>query len=417
MSKVRFDTHVTPHGLTLIGEYHEHAVSTSLMFVVEAGSRDETPEIAGVSHFLEHMAFKGNEAYTADDLNRLFDEIGANYNAFTRVDATAYYGSVVQSRADEFLTLLAQLLQPSLREDDFAVEKNVILEEIAMYQDRPEMHLYDESRHRFWNGHGLGNSILGTAESISALTSEQMRAYFQNRYSTQNMLFVVTGKYNWDAVVRQVTELTAALASHPVERTVAPATVQTGVFHETQERLKRTHAMTWYQAPKRPTEPNYTLPLLTNLIGGSSNSRMYWDIVAPGLAEDASLYADQTVDNGMFYGIFDCAPEDAAEVLQAYRAVLQTVQSEGLSEKEWKQARRKYAAALTMAAETPRGRLRALAFSYLEWKRYISLDEQLDLIMSASLSEANAFLATRPFDEEFLMTLGPTNPKFSSLKR
>ena len=417
MSNVRFDTHVTANGLTLIGEYHEHAVSTSLMYVVNAGSRDETPELAGVSHFLEHMAFKGNEQYTADDLNRLFDEVGANYNAFTRVDATAYYGSVVHSRAEEFLTLLSQLLRPSLREDDFTVEKNVILEEIAMYQDRPEMHLYDQSRERFWNGHGLGNSILGTASSVAGLTSEQMRTYFHSRYSTKNMLFVATGKYNWDALVRQVTELTKDFASGPIQRAFAPATVQSGVFHETQERLKRTHMIMWYPAPKRPSAPNYTLPLLVSLIGGSSNSRLYWELEATGLAEEASLYADQTTDNGMLYGFLQSAPEDAHQVIDTYRQVLHTVQTEGLTKKEWEQARRKYAAATTMAAETPRGRLRALAFSYLAWQRYLSLDEQLDLVMSASLDEANDFLATEPFNSEFLMTLGPTNPKFSSFKR
>lgn len=417
MSNVRFDSHVTAHGLTLIGEYHEHAVSTSLMYVVNAGSRDETPDISGVSHFLEHMAFKGNEQYSADDLNRLFDEIGANYNAFTRVDATAYYGSVVQSRAEEFLTLLSQLLKPSLRESDFEVEKNVILEEIAMYQDRPEMHLYDQSRERFWNGHGLGNSVLGTTESITALTSAQMRDYFQRRYSTKNMLFVITGKYDWDAIVRMVTDLTSDFATAPITRAYRPASVQTGAFHETQTRLKRTHMMTWYEAPKQPSTVNYTLPLLVSLIGGSDNSRLYWELVATGLAEDAALYVDQTPDNGTFYGFLDSAPEDAQAVLHAYRAVLETAQTDGLSQKEWEHVRRKYAAVTTMAAETPQGRLRTLAFSFLKWQRYVSLDEQLDRIMSASLDEANAFLASRPFDDEFLMTLGPRDPQFSSLQR
>lgn len=413
MSNVRFDHHVTASGLTLIGEYHEHAVSASAMFVVDAGSRDESPAVSGVSHFLEHMAFKGNEQYSADDLNRLFDELGADYNAFTRVDATAYYGSVVATQAESFINLLAQLLTPSLREADFLVEKNVILEEIAMYQDRPEMHLYDQSRAQFWNGHGLGNSILGTPASIEALRSEQMREYFHTRYSTRNMLFAITGQYDWDEVVAQVTALTGGFATNPITRDFAAATPHAGVAHETQARLKRTHVATWYPAPPRGANPSYTISLLTGIIGASSNSRLYWDIVAPGLAEDAALYVDQSPDNGVFYGFLDTAPEDAGEVIARYREVLHTVQTEGLLEDEWERARKKYAAAITMAAETPRGRLRALAFTYRDYRRYISLNEQLDLIMQASLSDANAFLATKPFADEFLMTLGPTEPKFS----
>lgn len=413
MSNVRFDHHVTANGLTLIGEYHEHAVSTSAMYVVNAGSRDETPEVSGVSHFLEHMAFKGNEHYSADDLNRLFDELGADYNAFTRVDATAYYGSVVATQAEAFIKLLSQLLTPSLREEDFLVEKNVILEEIAMYQDRPEMHLYDQSRAQFWNGHGLGNSILGTTASIEALTSEQMRAYFHTRYSTRNMIFAVTGKYDWDAIVDQVTVLTQHFAATPIERDFGPAKPHTGVEHETQSRLKRTHVATWYPAPPRNPNPDYTISLLTGIVGASSNSRLYWEIVAPGLAEDAALYVDQAADNGVLYGFLDTAPEDAGEVINRYREVLHTVQMDGLDEEEWERARKKYAAAITMAAETPRGRLRALAFSYSDYGRYISLAEQLELIMRASLDDANAFLATKPFTNEFLMTLGPEEPKFS----
>lgn len=413
MSNVRFDHHVTDNGLTLIGEFHEHAVSASAMFVVDAGSRDETAAVSGVSHFLEHMAFKGNEQYSADDLNRLFDELGADYNAFTRVDATAYYGSVVASHSEAFIHLLAQLLTPSLREEDFLVEKNVILEEIAMYQDRPEMHLYDQSRAQFWNGHGLGNSILGTPESIQALTSAHMRDYFHTRYSTRNMLFAITGQYDWDDVVAQVTALTSEFAADPIARNYTAATPHVGVAHETQERLKRTHVATWYPAPPRATNPSYTISLLTGIIGATSNSRLYWEIVAPGLAEDAALYVDQSPDNGVFYGFLDAAPEDVHEVIARYHDVLHTVQTDGIREDEWERARKKYAAAVTMAAETPRGRLRALAFSYRDYGRYVSLTEQLDLILSASLSDANAFLATKPFADEFLMTLGPTEPKFS----
>ena len=168
-SELRFDKKVLDNGLTIIGEHNPRAVSSAVGYMVHTGARDETPEMAGVSHFLEHMLFKGNERLSADDINRTFDELGADYNAYTSEERTVYYGAVPADRAGELLGLLTELMQPSLRQEDFDMEKKVILEEIAMYQDRPSQRLFELANERYWAGHPLGNSVLGSNESVGGL--------------------------------------------------------------------------------------------------------------------------------------------------------------------------------------------------------------------------------------------------------
>src|SRR6185312_12145608 len=133
-----FHSHKLANGLQLIGETSPSARSAALGFFVRTGSRDETSEVSGVSHFLEHMMFKGTPNRSPEDVNREFDEMGARYNAFTSEEETVYYGAVLPRFQNRILDLLADMMRPALRKEDFDMEKNVILEEIAMYEDRPQ---------------------------------------------------------------------------------------------------------------------------------------------------------------------------------------------------------------------------------------------------------------------------------------
>ena len=190
---MQFHQHTLSNGLQLIAEVNPHVHSVAAGFFVRTGSRDETAAVSGVSHFLEHMAFKGNDRYTADDVNRIFDEVGANYNASTGEEVTMYYASVLPEYLDTTMELLAVLMQPSLGQDDFDMEKNVILEEIGMYDDHPSFTAYDTIMATHFAGHPLGQSILGSRDSITALTSDQMRQYHGDRYRAGNMTLAITG--------------------------------------------------------------------------------------------------------------------------------------------------------------------------------------------------------------------------------
>src|SRR5262245_35308701 len=160
VSSVKFHHQKLKNGLTIIGETNAAARSAAVGFFVRTGSRDETAEVSGVSHFLEHMAFKGNERFTADDVNRIFDEVGAKYNASTSEEVTLYYAAILPEYLESTFEILSGLLYPSLRQEDFDMEKNVILEEIGMYEDQPTFTAYEELMRSHFAGHPLGQSIL-----------------------------------------------------------------------------------------------------------------------------------------------------------------------------------------------------------------------------------------------------------------
>src|SRR4051794_38277946 len=173
-----FHSHTLPNGMQVIGETSPSARSAALGFFVRTGARDETEDVSGVTHFLEHMVFKGTPHRTALDVNRDFDRIGAHYNAFTSEENTVFYASILPEYLPQAVDILADILRPSLRTEDFEMEKKVIIEEIGMYDDQPTWSAYDHAKKCYFDVHPLGNSILGTAESITALTRDQMHSYF-----------------------------------------------------------------------------------------------------------------------------------------------------------------------------------------------------------------------------------------------
>jgi predicted Zn-dependent peptidase len=177
---VPFQSHVFDNGLQIIGETSPSARSVALGFFVRTGARDETKEISGVTHFLEHMVFKGTPNRTAEDVNRDFDRIGAHYNAFTSEENTVFYAAILPEYLPAAVDILADILRPSLRNEDFDMEKNVIIEEIGMYEDQPMWSAYDHAKRIYFADHPLGKSILGTAESIRALTRDQI-AFVRSR--------------------------------------------------------------------------------------------------------------------------------------------------------------------------------------------------------------------------------------------
>lgn len=163
------------NGLTLLGESNPANVSSAIGFFVKTGARDETAVESGLSHFLEHMLFKGTPTRSAIQINLELGNLGAQANAFTSEENTVYYAAVIPERFAEMQELLSDMLRPSLDPNEFAMEKKVILEEIALYQDRPHFYLFEQAFKDYFGSHPAGNSVLGTHASVSALTHQQDR--------------------------------------------------------------------------------------------------------------------------------------------------------------------------------------------------------------------------------------------------
>src|SRR3984885_11664590 len=177
-----FRQHQLSNGLDIIAEENPDSHSFAAGVFFKAGARDEGANINGVSHFLEHMMFKGSTKYTWEDVNRIFDELGAKYNAFTSQEMTAYYANVLPEFTERAIEHLSHLLRPAIRVEDFTTEKKVILEEIAMYLDDPGHRLYERLMEAHFANHPLSFRVLGSAESIQKLERDQMAEYFARRY-------------------------------------------------------------------------------------------------------------------------------------------------------------------------------------------------------------------------------------------
>ncbi len=210
---MEFRKHQLANGLEIVAECNGEAHSTALGFFVQTGARDETADVSGVSHFLEHMMFKGTAKRTAEDVNREFDEMGAHYNAFTSEENTVYYAAMLPEYQTAAVELLADIIRPSLRDEDFETEKQVIVEEIRMYEDQPPFGADDKCKAAHFGSHPLSRSVLGTVQSITDLRVEAMRQYFERRYSPGNISLVGAGRIDFDAAGRHGRAICAASGS------------------------------------------------------------------------------------------------------------------------------------------------------------------------------------------------------------
>ncbi len=405
---LRFDHVRLGNGLTIVGEHNAGAQSVAAGYFVHTGARDESEDVAGVSHFLEHMMFKGTERRSAADINREFDEIGAQNNAFTSEERTVYYGAVLPARVPALLDLLTDMMRPALRQDDFDIEKNVILEEIAMYEDRPHFRVFELANGRYWRGHPLGNSVLGGHASIAALTREQMLAYFERRYGPGNITLVLSGAYDWDAVTSQVAAATAAWSpqggerAHPVAK---PASGEDGVRDDN---LQRLHVATYAPGVAAQSDRRFAASLLASVVGDDSGSRLFWSLVDKGLADSASLQHEASDGAGAFVGYLSAAPERGDDVVRRYREVLENAHEEPPTADEWHRAQRKLATSMTLRAEVPLGRLVSLGSTFEVLGRYQSVQELVGTILETPLEAGLELLHERPFDRLYVFSLGPS---------
>ncbi len=402
-----FQKKVLENGLTIIGEHNPQAQSFAAGYFVNTGSRDESSDIAGVSHFLEHMMFKGTQRRSAEDINREFDELGANNNAYTNSERTVYYGAVVAERGPELVDLLSDMMRPSLKQDDFDMEKKVILEEIAMYEDRPDFKVFEIANEKFFNKHPLGNSVLGSTESITALTREQMQSYFTSRYAPNNMVLSLAGNYDWDKMLLTVDSLSKTWESQESPRSYPEAKLLKGAESFLDPKLKRSHVAYFAAGVSAQNEDRFAASLLANCIGDGSSSRLYWALIDKGLADSAYLYHDSSDGIGSYSGYLSSAPEQLAEVKAIYSEVLIEVEKEGLSEEEWERSKRKVATSLTLRAETPYGRLMALGSSYLYSKEYMATPELINKLFATKLKTAHELLERKPFSNMYSYSLSP----------
>lgn len=406
-----------PNGLDVVAEVSEAAHSASLGFFVKTGARDEHESISGMSHFLEHMVFKGTDTLSAEDINLRFDSMGASSNAFTSEEDTVYYAAVLPEKQHDALELLSAMMRPALREDDFITEKQVILEEIKMYDDQPPFGADDRCRALFFKNHPLAQSVLGSTSSIEALQVEAMREYHQQRYSSNNLVLAASGAVDFESLIKSAHRLCGEWKpSPPSNRKVSFSSSQCEAVTDviTREQAALEYAVRMSPGPAEDTNDRFAAKLLAMVIGDDSGSRLYWDLVDSGRAEHAACHHHDFLDAGIFVTQLSCEPETTHSLLDRIVEIYQGAEDD-LSTNEVDQARNKLLSRVVLAGERPRQRLFSLGLEWAHLSRYRSVSDDLVTLDTISREDLHRILAEWHLPASSSTVLaGPLSNKVSS---
>jgi len=406
---IDFKQHTLSNGLTVLAEVNESAHTAGVGFFVKTGARDETPELMGVSHFLEHMMFKGTDRRSADDVNREFDEIGANYNAYTSHEQTVYYAHVLPEVLPQAVDLFSDMLRPALRNEDFDTEKQVILEEIGMYDDRPEWRLQDRLLEEHYGKHSLGYRVLGTTQTVGALTADQMRNYFNHRYSPDNMVVSAAGRVDFDRLCADLEARCGRWTPTHAQRTYTAPREDERRVEMKQASVNRHYLAMLCPGPPSQDVMRYPAKVLSDVLGDSDGSRLYWALIDPGLADEADFSFWPHDQAGAFMAFTSCEPDRAqaieAKLFETLDAVVTGAPE--VSSDEVHRAVNKLVTRATLQGERPSGRMQALGSKWLVHGRYVSLDEELDHLLAVTADDVRTVLNRYTLMPRTVVTLGP----------
>jgi predicted Zn-dependent peptidase len=404
---MRFHQTVLDNGLQVIAELNDQAWSVASGFLVKTGSRDESAEVAGVSHFLEHMVFKGTPRRDALAVNRDFDRVGARHNAQTSEENTFYHVTCLPEYLPRAFDVLADILRPSLRGDDFETEKKVIIEEIRMYLDDPMSVAFETARAAHFGPHPLGQSVLGTVESIDGLKLEWMCDYFARRYGAENIVLAFAGKTDWDQAIALAQEHCGRWPSGAaVRQAVTPrgsGSFRTILRADDQQETVVAVA----DAPPLESDDRYAAQLLATILGDHTGSRLYWALIDPGYADGAELSYQDYNQAGAFYTFLSCAPDETQANLGRIDEVYRMMLTDGPSAEELARAQNKVLARIVLGSERPMGRLTSLGFHWAYRREYLPVAEELEAFSRVTLADLRRVLDCWPLLPMTIVPVGP----------
>ena len=404
---MQFRKEVLDNGLHVVAECDDSAHTTALGFFVNTGARDESDELSGVSHFLEHMLFKGTPSRSAEDVNREFDEMGAHYNAFTSEEHTVYYAAVLPELQNRVLDLLGDILRPSLREEDFETEKQVIVEEIKMYADQPPFCGDDRCKALYFGDHPLGRSILGTAETVTRLTASQMRDYFLQRYSPSNITLAAAGKVDFASMVEAARKISKPWERREVLRELPVVHPRSEFELINHEPATQQYTMHLAAGPAAMDQDRYAAKVLTVIVGDDTGSRMYWDLIDPGKVDHVSLGHHDYQGAGIYMMYMSCHPDQTASNLEVVDGIYRQIELQGIEQQELDQAKSKINSRVVLASEKPRNRLFAIGGNWIQRREYKSVQEDLAIVDGLTVDDIHSVLEKFPLSQNTTLSIGP----------
>ena len=408
---------VHPSGLRIVTEEIPNVRSAAFGIWVNVGSRDESPRVAGASHFLEHLLFKGTKTRTALEISSAIEAVGGEMNAFTSKEYTCFYARVIDTDLPLAIDVIADLITSSLgRPEDVESERKVVLEEISMRDDDPSDLVHDLFAETFFGDTPVGRPILGTVESITEISRNSVFNYYKKKYLPQDIVVSIAGNIKHQKVIDQVLKAMSKdeflgsdkypanmRASTPIRRKGE----QVGLIYR---KTEQAHLFLGVDGVARDDERRFAMSVLSAALGGGMSSRLFQEVREKrGLAYSVYSYAQQFAGTGMLGFYAGCTPKKATEVIRIIREVLNDVAVNGLTHEELLRAQGAVKGTLVLSQEDTGSRMSRIGKSELVHGEVLGFNEILNSISAVSSSAirelAGEFLAKSPT----LAIVGPFN--------
>ncbi|MGF7048795.1 putative Zn-dependent peptidase [Paenibacillus sp. DS2015] len=380
------------NGLRVVMEKIPNCRSVSFGIWVKTGSRNENDDNNGISHFIEHMLFKGTERFTAKDIAEQFDAIGGNVNAFTSKEYTCYYAKVLDEHLPIAVDVLSDMFfRSKLDDEELSKEKNVILEEISMYEDDPDDLVHDLMAKVVYGDHPLAYPILGTRERLESMNANDLRCYMDKHYTIENTVISVAGNID-EHLVELLERHFGGFDIHSTEsEVIVPSFHSNLLFHK--KKTEQNHICISFPGCSNEDKRLYAMVLLNNTLGGGMSSRLFQEIREKrGLAYAVYSYHSAHADNGLFTIYAGTAPKQTKEVMDLTKEVLLDVATHGITEDELRKGKEQLKGSLILSLEGTGSRMNRLGKNELMLGKHYTLDEMIHNIEQVSMADVDSVL-------------------------
>jgi Predicted Zn-dependent peptidases len=405
------------NGLRVMIESIPTCRSVSFGIWVKTGSRYEDLHNNGISHFVEHMLFKGTNRHSAKDIADRFDGIGGNVNAFTSKEYTCYYAKVLDQHLPIAVDILSDMFfESQMAEVELAKEKNVILEEISMYEDTPDDTVHDLASRAAYHDHPLAYSILGTAEQLNPMGPDDLRKYMGERYRIDNTVISIAGNVG-EEVLELIEEHFGRFDVKGEDNKLdVPVFRSRALFHR--KKTEQNHLCLTFPGYSIQAPNLYAMILLNNTIGGGMSSRLFQEVREKrGLAYSVYSYHTSYADSGLFTVYAGTAPKQTKEVYDITMELLGEIAAQGLSEAELARGKEQLKGNLILSLESTSSRMNRMGKNELMLGRHYTLDQMIESIDAVQLSDLNAIMASMMEQPCAVALVGANNESLSGIGR
>jgi predicted Zn-dependent peptidase len=389
------------NGVRVVTEVMPHVRSVSVGVWVGAGSRRESPEQNGITHFIEHMLFKGTTKRSAEEIARSVDSIGGNLDAFTGQELVCYHTKVLDEHLSLAFDVLADLvLHPKFREEDIAKEKGVILEELKMEEDNPEYLVHEIFTANFWKDHPLGKPILGTKETIKRFDLEAVERYYRAEYVPANTFITAAGRLSHEGMVNLAREYFESLPPGQPAPAGPPPTTHARIALRNKKSLEQVQLCLGVPSYPLPHEERFTCYILNTLLGGGMSSRLFQNIrEKQGLAYAVFSDLNPYRDTGCLSIYAGTSLEAARKVVELILKEFRQLKDELAPEEELRRAKDHLKGSLMLSLESTSSRMSNLARQQMYFGRFFSLDELVESIEAVTAGHVQR-IAQKFFDQK-----------------